>query len=120
MARVRDVLEAHQFQNYSYGDGYHEPMESAEMCSCGHVYQEWQQHACSETCWCRDAEPVDVAARHMNHVLGVLIRARLLRSSTEATCPHDSRSGDAGGRWRCDECGTDCGPNTYLTKDGAE
>lgn len=33
---------------------------------------------------------------------------------TEAACPHDSRSG-ADGRWRCDQCGADCGPNTYLT-----
>ncbi|TDP29793.1 hypothetical protein [Nocardia ignorata] len=32
-------------------------------------------------------------------------------------CPHDSRSGDAGGRWRCDQCGTDCGPNTYLSEE---
>lgn len=30
------------------------------------------------------------------------------------TCPHDSRSG-ADGRWRCDQCGADCGPDTYLT-----
>lgn len=29
-------------------------------------------------------------------------------------CPHDSRSG-ADGRWRCDQCGADCGPDTYLT-----
>ncbi|MFD4444897.1 hypothetical protein ACFWPK_34495 [Nocardia sp. NPDC058519] len=29
-------------------------------------------------------------------------------------CPHDSRSG-ADGRWRCDQCDTDCGPDTYLT-----
>lgn len=36
----------------------------------------------------------------------------------EADCPHDSRSGDADGRWRCDECGTDCGANTYLTEEG--
>ena len=33
-------------------------------------------------------------------------------------CPHDSRSGAADGRWRCDECGTDCGANTYLTEEG--
>ncbi|MGS2805359.1 hypothetical protein [Nocardia sp. MW-W600-9] len=38
----------------------------------------------------------------------------------EADCPHDSRSGTTDGRWRCDECGADCGPNTYHTEDGAE
>lgn len=32
----------------------------------------------------------------------------------DPACPHDSRSG-ADGRWRCDQCGADCGPNTYLT-----
>ncbi|MFC9966308.1 hypothetical protein ACFVH4_18930 [Nocardia ignorata] len=32
-------------------------------------------------------------------------------------CPHDSRSGAADGRWRCDQCGADCGPNTYLTQE---
>ncbi|MFD4444886.1 hypothetical protein ACFWPK_34435 [Nocardia sp. NPDC058519] len=32
----------------------------------------------------------------------------------ETDCRHDSRSG-AGGRWRCDQCDTDCGPDTYLT-----
>ncbi len=35
----------------------------------------------------------------------------------EAACPHDSRSGDAGGRWRCDQCGADCGPDAYLTEE---
>lgn len=35
-------------------------------------------------------------------------------------CPHDSRSGADDGRWRCDQCGADCGSDSYLTEDGAE
>lgn len=31
-------------------------------------------------------------------------------------CPHDSRSG-ADGRWWCDQCGGDCGPDAYLTEE---
>jgi hypothetical protein len=39
----------------------------------------------------------------------------VLHDTTEdPDCPHDSRSG-ADGRWRCDQCGADCGPDTYLT-----
>lgn len=38
----------------------------------------------------------------------------VLHVPTEVDCPHDSRSG-ADGRWRCDQCDTDCGPDTYLT-----
>ncbi|MFD4457674.1 hypothetical protein [Nocardia sp. NPDC058480] len=34
----------------------------------------------------------------------------------EDDCPHDSRSG-ADGRWRCDQCGADCGPDNYLTEE---
>jgi len=35
-------------------------------------------------------------------------------------CPHDSRSGTDDSRWRCDQCGADCGPNTYhaTTEEG--
>lgn len=47
------------------------------------------------------------------------LRGRLLvvYVPTEVACPHDSRSGTADGRWRCDECGADCGPDTYLTEE---
>lgn len=41
----------------------------------------------------------------------------LARYAQEArACRHDSSSG-ANGRWRCDQCGADCGPDTYLTEE---
>lgn len=63
--------------------------------------------------WCIDRD--DHAATHELLMCGEGTVTVLHVPTEEAACPHDSRSGDAGGRWRCDECGADCGPDTYLT-----
>ena len=59
--------------------------------------------------WWETGTDVDYDSSAMTYPVTVLY------VPTEAlACPHDSRSG-ADGRWRCDQCGADCGPNTYLT-----
>lgn len=78
--RIRDVLVEHQFQEWQYGDGYSEPREWGAGCTCNVVYDEGMQHACPEDCPCRTADPVNLPEAHLQHVLAMLIRARLLRS----------------------------------------
>jgi hypothetical protein len=71
----------------------------------------------------KSAASLDVYARaetridEHHRLLGKAEGLRLARSyiqdriHTQADdCPHDSRSGDHTGRWRCDQCGTDTGP----------
>jgi hypothetical protein len=78
--RIRDVLAEHQYQEWNYGDGYTEPQEWGSGCTCNVVYDQHIQHACSDDCSCRTADPVSVPEAHLQHVLAMLIRARLLRS----------------------------------------
>lgn len=58
----------------------------------------------------------DVTARgeRLGDIVADVGPLTLVYIPTEDACPHDSRSG-AAGRWRCDQCGADCGPDTYLT-----
>lgn len=78
--RIREVLAEHQFQEWQYGDGYAEPQEWGAGCTCNVVYDQHMQHACSDDCSCRTEDPVNVPEAHLQHVLAMLIRARLLRS----------------------------------------
>lgn len=78
--RIREVLAEHQFQEWQYGDGYTEPLEWGAGCTCNVVYDQGMQHACSDDCSCRTTDPVNLPEAHLQHVLAMLIRARLLRS----------------------------------------
>ncbi|MFY2788478.1 hypothetical protein [Rhodococcus sp. MALMAid1271] len=77
-ASLREIRAEHIFQSGTAGDGVHEPQETWEGCSCGVLYDEWQQHVCPEDCPCRDAEPVDIPTAHAEHLLSVALRARLV------------------------------------------
>lgn len=86
----------HQFDHGSHGDGYNEPAETWEGCSCGVMYSQWQQHFCPDDCPCREAEPVDVVTAHAEHILAMAIRARLAQSHGAAArvIPADTRPYD--------------------------
>lgn len=76
---LRKVREEHRFISADYGNGYTEPRERYEGCSCGISYFEWVQHRCEGDCWKSHQWDSEAAANaHSRHILAVLLRSRMI------------------------------------------